>query len=551
MREAPWATALRRAVSNAPLVRLQLSWAAVMVGSWTATVSLSVLAYAEGGSSAVALAVLARTVPGALVGPLAGVVVDRLARGTCLVGSALASAAACAGAAVFSGRLAAVIALMTVVGLATMLFRAAQSAVVPQLVEQARDLAAANVLSSAVESLGVFLGPALAAGLLEAQGPQLGLGVAAVLFALAALVLLGLRPPHHAPAAAGRARGGWGELAGLQPVRLLLALVLVQTVVSGGLVVLYPALAVSLPGTGLSAVGYLTAAFGAGGVLASLALFGLAGSRRLGAWSCAALLLWSLPLLLLPLLPQLAPVLVVLAVVGAANVLFDVTSVTQLQRAVPARLLGRVFGALETVVVLGLSVGAVLAPVLDSFAGPGEAVALLATPLALVTLLGTRSMIRLDRELQVPVREVQLLRALPEFAVLAPAELERLALSLQPRAFSATEQVVRQGAEGRTWYLVDRGTLQVSVDDQPVREIGPGASFGEIAVLHGGVRSATVTALGACLLHALDGDVLIAALRADGGRGLAAIDALASERLAAAAPVTSCAAATTPPPRRP
>ena len=64
-------TALRRTASDPRLVRLQLAWAAVMIASWTATVSLSVVAFAEGGSAAVAFAVLARTVPGVVAGPVA------------------------------------------------------------------------------------------------------------------------------------------------------------------------------------------------------------------------------------------------------------------------------------------------------------------------------------------------------------------------------------------------------------------------------------------------------------------------------------------------
>ncbi len=68
--------AVRRIASDRRLVRLQLAWATVMVASWTATVSLSVVAFAEGGSAAVALAVLARTAPGVLVGPVVGALVD-------------------------------------------------------------------------------------------------------------------------------------------------------------------------------------------------------------------------------------------------------------------------------------------------------------------------------------------------------------------------------------------------------------------------------------------------------------------------------------------
>lgn len=66
--------------------------------------------------------------------------------------------------------------------------------------------------------------------------------------------------------------------------------------------------------------------------------------------------------------------------------------------------------------------------------------------------------------------------------------------------------------------------------------MGPGEGFGEIALLREGVRTATVTAQEPSVLWALDGDVFLAALRVDGGRALAALDAVAEENLRRAAP---------------
>src|SRR5688572_20666820 len=160
--------ALRRTASDPRLVRLQLAWAVVMVASWIATVSLSVVAFDEGGSAAVALAVLARTVPGVVVGPVAGALVDRFPRQRCLAVAALLCGLASGGAVFVAGSLIASIALVTVIALVTMLFRTAQSAILPELVHDPAELTAANVLSSAVEAVGLFAGPALAAVLLLA-----------------------------------------------------------------------------------------------------------------------------------------------------------------------------------------------------------------------------------------------------------------------------------------------------------------------------------------------------------------------------------------------
>ena len=195
--------ALRRTASDPRLVRVQLAWAAVMVASWITTVSLSVVAFDEGGSAAVALAVLARTVPGVVIGPVAGALVDRFPRQLCLTVAAVLCALASAGAVFAAGSLVASIALVTVIALVTMLFRTAQSAIIPELVDDPVELTAANVLSSAVEAVGLFAGPALAAGLLLAQGPALAFGVAAALFVVAGL----LGAPAGRPPGGGRGRG--------------------------------------------------------------------------------------------------------------------------------------------------------------------------------------------------------------------------------------------------------------------------------------------------------------------------------------------------------
>jgi predicted MFS family arabinose efflux permease len=508
-----------------------------MVASWAATVSLSVVAYDRGGSPAVAAAVLARTVPGLALGSILGVVVDRVSKARALAGSALVSALAAACAVLVSHQLVAVITLVTIIAMATMVFRAAQSAVLPELVESPTELTEANVLASAVEAVGVLVGPALAGALLATQGPALAFGVAAALFLVAGL--LALRSSHgeaSAPDEAGAPTStGFVDVLRVPAARLLLGLLLVQTFVSGGLVVLYAAVAVDVVEAGLSAVGLLTAAFGLGGVVGSIGLFALAGSRRLGILSAVALMLWAAPLLLVPVLPHLVLVLVLLVLTGIGNVLFDVTSVTLLQRAVPAHLLGRAFGAVETVVVAGLGAGAAAAPLLDRVVGAGAAIAVLAVPLAVCALIAVPSLRTLDRQLHAPVREIELLRGLAPFALLPTVELEALALRLRRLEVAAGAVVVRQGDSGTLYYVVDEGTLDVAVDARVVGTLTAGEGFGEVALLRGGVRTATVTARSDAVVWALDGGVFLSALSGR-GRSLAAAHAVAEARLGRAAP---------------
>lgn len=530
-------TAVRRTARDPRLARVQLAWAAVMVAYWVATVSLSVVAFDEGGSAAVAVALLARTVVGAVAAPALGSLVDRVRRQRCMTWGPGVGAVASAGAALAGSWLIAVLVLVTLVALVCTLFRAAQSAILPELVDDPSELTAVNVLSSSVESVGVFVGPALAGLLLVVQGSELAFAAAALLLAVAALLLVRLQgAPASSKDGATARRGRTKDLLQFRAARLMLLLLAAQTVVSGGLIVLYPALAVDALQVDVSAVGLLTSAFGLGGVVGSVGLFALAGSRRLGVLTAVALLLWSLPLLLVPLAAELAPLLVLLVVVGGGNVLFDVTNVTLLQRGVPAWLLGRAFGAVELAVVLGLGLGAVAASALDGVLGAGPAVAVLALPLVLIVPVALRPLRRLDRELAAPTEQVILLRRLAPFTLLPPLEIERLALHLRKVELAPGDVVVRQGETGSTWFVVATGRLEVDVDGHVVREMEPGHSFGEVALLRDGVRTATITARSTAVLWALDGEVFLGALRADGGRALAALDTLAQERLAHAAP---------------
>jgi hypothetical protein len=66
------------------------------------------------------------------------------------------------------------------------------------------------------------------------------------------------------------------------------------------------------------------------------------------------------------------------------------------------------------------------------------------------------------------------------------------------------EILVEQGDPGRELYLLLDGTLNVVVDAVKLAELGPGAILGERAVLEGGRRTATLTALTNCMVAVAD-----------------------------------------------
>jgi CRP-like cAMP-binding protein len=92
----------------------------------------------------------------------------------------------------------------------------------------------------------------------------------------------------------------------------------------------------------------------------------------------------------------------------------------------------------------------------------------------------------------------------PFFTPLSGQALERLAAALIPVSARAGSRIITQGQHGDRFYIIASGEVQIEVDGSPVRTLGPGDSFGEIALLHDIPRTASVSALIAVELLALD-----------------------------------------------
>lgn len=86
------------------------------------------------------------------------------------------------------------------------------------------------------------------------------------------------------------------------------------------------------------------------------------------------------------------------------------------------------------------------------------------------------------------------LKKVPLFADLDDRDLQQIASSMRERRAAAGEVVLEQGAGGAGFFVVDEGEADVTVDGSSVGKVGPGDYFGEIALLTGSDRTATVTA---------------------------------------------------------
>ena len=96
-------------------------------------------------------------------------------------------------------------------------------------------------------------------------------------------------------------------------------------------------------------------------------------------------------------------------------------------------------------------------------------------------------------------------------AIFAPlSDAERLALAASPRErlFADREAIVRQGAEGRSLFVVSDGKVRVTIEpgDHEVATLERGAYFGEMSLLTGEPRTATVTAIGDCAVIEISDD---------------------------------------------
>ena len=93
-----------------------------------------------------------------------------------------------------------------------------------------------------------------------------------------------------------------------------------------------------------------------------------------------------------------------------------------------------------------------------------------------------------------PDPSLDLIRGVPLFAEADESFLQRLAGEFMERTFAAGETIAEEGEAGRTFIVIERGEVTVTVHGEEVAQLGPGDSFGEMALIDKSARSATVKA---------------------------------------------------------
>jgi len=88
----------------------------------------------------------------------------------------------------------------------------------------------------------------------------------------------------------------------------------------------------------------------------------------------------------------------------------------------------------------------------------------------------------------------ELLKKVPLFAGLEGRELDQIASSMRERRFAVGDQLTKEGIGGAGFFVIEEGEGEVTVDGHVRGSVGPGDYFGEIALLTGSERTATITA---------------------------------------------------------
>ncbi len=512
---------MRAALGNRALVLAPLAYLACTIAEWAQFLGVLVDAYARSGTRAAGLASLALVLPAALTAPLAGSAARRVRPERVLLASALVQVVAFAG-----GAVAAAPGTARVRGGGVRRCR------------RRRDHPAAADVRSVAAGSGAFTARTVGGQRLVRVGRECeraGRAVArhspaggrrpwsvlvgcSVLAMAAGVALLTMQHHHDAgdrSAAGDRGPGLFGSVRALRrrPGALgVLAVASGQYLLIGAFDLVLVVLALDVLDLGQAGSGWLSTAVGVGALVSTVVASALLRRPRLASFLMASAGTIAVGLIVLALAPSLPMALVALPVVGCSRAILSLSGRMLLQRSSPPQALASVFAALELFAGICMTLGSGLAQVLIALGGARLALGAIGA-LFVVMLLGTaRALLVADDGADVPVVAMSLLRRLPVFAPLPALALEAVARAAVEVSASAGQHVITEGDPGDRYYAVVDGTFDVVMGGELIRTVRRGSDFGEVALLAGVPRTATVTATTDGLLLAIDRDPFLLAV---------------------------------------
>ena len=474
----------------------------VEFATWLA---ILLVAYREGGPTLVGVASVVMLVPAIVLIPLAAGIGDRMrrSRALALTHATVASTAALTGVLLLvEAPFWAVLVVGTLLNVAVGVARPMHFAMLPLLATGPADIVRANGLSSSLDGVALFVGFVSAGVLTDYLGAWTVLLLCAVLAVTAALLVGGLDTPvapldeDDVPGRILAALGGFVSLRRSAGAVTLLLLIAVMSVIEGANDTLTVTFNDQVLGLTETTAGLLAGASGIGMAIGGVLIASLTRRRRLAPVILGGALLMGLAQAAVSVLGALGPAVALLLVIGVGVSMIIVSARTLLQRSTDDAVLARVMGVQEGVELLGLTLGAIVAPLLIGLLGPRQAFLPLGALVALFGVLSYAAIRALDARSEPRREELALLRRVPFLAALAPYDLERLAQRATWVDAPAGSTVITQGEPGDSYFVVADGELSVTVDgmDRPHR-MWPGDGFGEIALLHAVPRTATVRAV--------------------------------------------------------
>ncbi len=170
-----------------------------------------------------------------------------------------------------------------------------------------------------------------------------------------------------------------------------------------------------------------------------------------------------------------------------------------------------------------VTIGSLVGPVMVRWWGLRPSMVVSGCALAVFALAAMVPLRRVDVIVSQPPPHLALVESVAELGVLPRMSLERLARVLRSRELDDGEMVMGEGERADSFAIVLEGVLEVRQSGSPVRLLGPGDGFGEVGLLMGTPRTASVVACGPATVLWLDAETFVAAVT---GHRLASVTAL-------------------------
>jgi CRP-like cAMP-binding protein len=121
----------------------------------------------------------------------------------------------------------------------------------------------------------------------------------------------------------------------------------------------------------------------------------------------------------------------------------------------------------------------------------------------------------------------QLLAGVPLFAGLSTKHLKRIRDLAEPADYMAGASLVKEGTEGDAFFVILEGLAKVTVGKRTINRLMPGDYFGEISLLDGGLRSASVVSETPLKVLVIDRAPFLKLLESEGAIAIALLESTA------------------------